>query len=91
MYKRAGGKEESQSSASARCQHHTSQRRSSLPQNSAWGFTGSVKDRGCIIEDGALKANTVCVTRIGLQPDSKGEGSVTNSKTHERAESTAFE
>lgn len=39
-----------------------------------------VKDRGCIIKDGALKANTVCVTWIGSGPDSKGEGAVTKSK-----------
>lgn len=42
-------------------------------------------------ENRALKANTVCVTGIGLEPASKGEGAVLKSKAHKRADSPAFQ
>ena len=62
-----------------------------LQNHRAVRFTGSVKDSGCTIEDRALKANAVCVTRIELGPDSKGDRATMKREAHKRDGSTAFQ
>lgn len=69
----------------------TRERGSLLQNHSAMRITGSVKDRGCTIQDRALKANTVCVTRIEPGPDSKGDGAAIKRKAHKRDGSPAFQ
>lgn len=67
----------------------TRERGSLLQNHRAVRFTGSVKDSGCTIQDRALKANAVCVTRIEPGPDSKGDGAAIKREAHKRDGSTA--
>ena len=93
MYKSAKGREEShpQLQSLAASTMGTRERGSLLQNHWATRLTGSVKDRGCTIQDGALKANAVCVTRIERGPDSKGDGAAVKREAHKRDGSTALQ